>query len=517
MYKVIKKDICYIIVSCILFGIVAHGFFMMNNFVFHDAIGSFWGESPIIVLSGRWLLALLEYAMEIIQGGSNYQTPLFFGVVTFLFVSVIIYLIVKVLGIKDKKYIVILSGYMVVFPSITSLFFYMYTAPFYMVGYLICLIGSCLVYYARINKNIKEYVIGIILLVSSIGIYQANLSIAISFILLCLIKDMIELREGLTIKKLVSLCIYFVVTLILSLILYLIITKITMIVLQKELWDYAGINSFGVTSINGYVKRIAKAYREFLCPTSDARTNMYPTFAMVLYKMMLILSMILTGLMSIYLYRKSIVNMVAYIMFVLVLPLACNFIYVINDESAYGITLYSEVFFAIYVVYMLKHKEVLCDINKKISLILTRSLMILIGMLVIFFCKFDNDCYLKADILQKQEISYYTNLISSIKNCDGYTDEKRIVWVGEFNKTDKSMTRYDQFEKTNILPLNNLDEIINDYLWRKDLKLLCGFDPIVEEYDEDKHKDEIKEMPCYPDRGSIKCVEDYIIVKFAEP
>ena len=60
MYKVIKKDICYIIVSCILFGIVAHGFFMMNNFVFHDAIGSFWGESPIIVLSGRWLLALRE-------------------------------------------------------------------------------------------------------------------------------------------------------------------------------------------------------------------------------------------------------------------------------------------------------------------------------------------------------------------------------------------------------------------------------------------------------------------------
>lgn len=108
-------------------------------------------------------------------------------------------------------------------------------------------------------------------------------------------------------------------------------------------------------------------------------------------------------------------------------------------------------------------------------------------------------------------------MISSIKNCDGYTDEKRIVWVGEFNKTDKSMTRYEQFEKTNILPVNTLDEIINDYLWRKDLKLLCGFDPIVEEYDEDKHKDEVKEMPCYPDRGSIKCVEDYIIVKFAEP
>lgn len=36
MYKVIKKNICYIIVSCILFGIVAHGFFMVNNFVFNN-------------------------------------------------------------------------------------------------------------------------------------------------------------------------------------------------------------------------------------------------------------------------------------------------------------------------------------------------------------------------------------------------------------------------------------------------------------------------------------------------
>lgn len=512
-----NKRIRLIVLSCIISGVIAHGFFMFNDLAFHDAIGSFFGESPIIVLSGRWLLATMEKGMEIIQGGSNCQTPVILCLMTFVFIALSTYVVIKAMHIEKRKYIILVSVYLTVFPSITSLFFYVYTAPFYLFGNFICLLGGYFVYMSLKSRRWIMYFFGVGLMVASIGIYQANLGIVISFFLLCVIKTIMDDYERISVKKTICMVVCFAGSMGLSVVVYILITKISLLVLKLQLWDYADINTYGVTSISGYIRRIICAYTEFVCPTNRVSTNMYPTFTSVIYRLVLILSIVVTMSAAVRISKKSKRNAIIYLLVVMLLPIGLNFIYIINDASAYGITLYSEAFLIVYIVLLLQQKDRIWGGNNKTVNILNKWLFLFLVVMCAFFCKYDNDCYLKADILQKQELTYYTGLINSIKCTKGYSDEKKIVWVGEFNKQDKSIAKMERFDSINILPLNSLDEVINDYIWREDLKLLCGFDPAVEEYSEGKFRGILEKMTCYPDDGSIKCVDDYIIVKFAEP
>lgn len=46
------------------------------------------------------------------------------------------------------------------------------------------------------------------------------------------------------------------------------------------------------------------------------------------------------------------------------------------------------------------------------------------------------------------------------------------------------------------------------------MKLWCGFSPIMKDAAEYEQLPEVEEMPGYPDAGSIKIVEDVLVIKF---
>lgn len=79
-------------------------------------------------------------------------------------------------------------------------------------------------------------------------------------------------------------------------------------------------------------------------------------------------------------------------------------------------------------------------------------------------------------MLQTQALSYYTALISEIKNTLGYTDEAPVVFVNEFEKKDKSFIGTDsRFDEISLTPYCE-DSLINDYNWRDFMRQWCGFD-----------------------------------------
>ena len=130
----------------------------------------------------------------------------------------------------------------------------------------------------------------------------------------------------------------------------------------------------------------------------------------------------------------------------------------------------------------------------------------------------NNVAYMKENFLQEQAISYYTVLISEIKEADGYADDLPVAYIGERNIADKSIITWPQFERVQITGYKgDISDLLNNYAWRIYVGRHCGFYPeVLENTTEIERLTEVKEMPCYPDKGSIKVVNGVVVVKFAE-
>lgn len=47
------------------------------------------------------------------------------------------------------------------------------------------------------------------------------------------------------------------------------------------------------------------------------------------------------------------------------------------------------------------------------------------------------------------------------------------------------------------------------------MSLRCGYEPqLFEDVDDLKKLDEVRQMPCYPDKGAIKVINEIVVVKF---
>ena len=56
--------------------------------------------------------------------------------------------------------------------------------------------------------------------------------------------------------------------------------------------------------------------------------------------------------------------------------------------------------------------------------------------------------------------------------------------------------------------------IVNSYNWTLFVKVWTGYDPVIIEEDEFKDLPEVKMMSSYPDNGSIKVIDETVVVKF---
>ena len=108
----------------------------------------------------------------------------------------------------------------------------------------------------------------------SIGIYQANLPVCVSLILIHMIKTVAE-RQNFNGKNLLMYYFVCATACIGSLVVYLGLNKIFLWIKDIRLTDYQEIGAYGQTSFGGYLARIRFAYKEFFMPQDGIR-NMYP-------------------------------------------------------------------------------------------------------------------------------------------------------------------------------------------------------------------------------------------------
>lgn len=200
------------------------------------------------------------------------------------------------------------------------------------------------------------------------------------------------------------------------------------------------------------------------------------------------------------------VFIVFFLISVMMLPVICNFNFILYGvEPVHALHQYQFVMLYVFVVVLIK------NVSGNIETI-AASFIIFIGCL---YVRYDNVCYMEAEMQQQQAISYMTTLISDIHNTEGYYLDIPVCYVNENDKllmSNHSIAKYDT-TITNPFQYN----VAMTYSWRTYMYEWCNYSPAsivaLEELSEEV-MDKVEELPRYPDNGSIKVIDGILIIKF---
>lgn len=499
------------IISTFIVGIFCHGMVLFNKYSIHDDI--FAHDLRYTITSGRFGLKLISVIEMRLLNDFQYSLPVFNGIISLLILSMVSYFIIKSLKIKDLFSIVIINSLIVSFPTVTATFGYMFTAHYYFSGLMLGTFGVYLIDLFTTTNNKLYLIPGLFLITSSFSIYQAYIPFIISLFVIILINYVIH-GKNCDFKLLIKKSIIFITSLVLSFALYILILKLLMFRGNYTLNNYKGINAMGYNGIGAYFSRLLYSYKEFVLPNNLRSTFMYPNNLHYLY--ILIVLLVFIYLLWKVKYLLSNRNNCSFILLLLiiVLPLSINFIYIMVDNSeVHSLMVYAQVY--IYILFVL----ILLDVKALVgnNMIIKYScylFMILLSYIVLIYGRFNNKCYVKLNYVQQQALSYFTTLQARIESVKGFDDELPVAFINFDNVSDKYFSGNSYFKDIHIIPYMDVEDVIsNNSNNIRFMEQWLGFKPKILNVTNEL-KEVAADMTHYPDDGSIKVIDQKVIVNF---
>ncbi len=508
--KKVLSDVRFrlIMIASLIFGLIAHGPAMFSKFSFHDDIAWFNGLGVTYEL-GRWMLGVCDTFFAFIFGSRHYSTPAINGALTIAAVAVIVYILCVKLKIENRFIITALTGVMVCFPAITNIFGFVYTAPYYYIAAALGVYGAYLFYE---KKTVLSIIICVNLMALSVGIYQSNIPVNMMCLLLFMLVEVYESDMKwkdyiVLVAKNALICFCFMAE-------YFIFNIIFLKAVGTQMYEYKGVSKFGMTGFSDYINRIIISYKRFIRPIDyinydGVSANMFPWGIRYYHMILIVVVGILTVLMLLGIRKKD--KIAQLILLLAVSPLFAYFLYVMTgEEDSHGGMAFGEVFMFALAAFVV---ERMIDTGKT-ERILACSSIVLTFVMTLMYVRYANVCYLKAEVVQSQTVSYFNRLITRIQETEGYTEDTPVVWIGPNDKSEADLGGEKYFEDIYTPPFQG-KSYINDFEWEEMMDLWCGFTAVPGELPEGA-SEEVAAMPVYPAEGSLKVIDNVLVVKFSE-
>jgi hypothetical protein len=506
IYDKIPYKCKFAFLSAMIFGLIAHLYMFMNKLPNKDDVGiSGFGATFRL---GRWFLWFLgSIAWHL---GLVYSLSWVNGLITIVLLSLSAAIIVDLLEIDNNLSVIIISAVLTVFPSWTSTFFFMFASPYYAIAVFFMVLAVVLDY--KYNKKI----IAAILIACSIGIYQAYIPFVASFYVTILITRIYE--NGYDVGKLFKKSISSLVTLGAGLLLYIIIMKISLALTAQQLSNYRGISGIGSYSISIIPNMMKRLIRDGIgVAFNDNLELSYGVILKLGYLALYIVDIVIVVFSVVgFCKNKEVKRARIFLLYCLAFIISVNLIFIMCPEEGaiYSLMTYSYAFLIILPVSIVD-KAIGSPIIewKKVCIRLEYGVIAVGFTMVLAYCHFANAQYLSMQLGFNQTLSYYTTVITQIKSLEGYSDEMSVSLVYDDNHIEDAtlyrndiMRAFDNSARDDVLEESYSREIF--------LQNFCGFSPkFVNIYGE--YKDEIDEMPNYPNEGSIKIIDNVVVVKFS--
>ena len=523
-YDNIDKRIKMCFLSAFICGLFAHIYALTNHLYNYDELWHTPTGFGTGLEVGRWALSITVWIQKVLFDDC-FTIPFINGMLTIILYAVAACFVVSALDIKDEFYAIIVGGLMTTFPAFTCRMFFMFTTHYYAIGIAMAATGAWII--AKKKLNILKVMIAIALTVYGMAIYQANFTTAVCILvgnlLVWLITENVELKTA--IKK----CINYVLYLGACMALFLAGSKIALSITGKQMETYENLDQMGRLSMEQLIEGIIRCYKTFFkLPIIDVYSmnpNRIVKIAFLICFLIFLYTFVKVWMMKKEVYLKVLVSLVF-----AVLPIAVNLIIImaISSGTMYSIMVYEIVFVFIISIACLEairtcNSDITAIPNKmvidKVETLLNSVTAVMLVITVITYIWFANGNYLAMEYTNQHDNAYYQTLMTQIKSVDGYHADMPITMIGK-PVVDSTYTRQDMIGRTfNISGKSSTN--INAYSSWNIMTRVLGYDPVNRNSDEEEEYfrglDEVVNMPCYPSSGSIKIIDDTIVIKFQEP
>jgi hypothetical protein len=509
----IPRDIKSTFVSAFILGLLTHAYMLTNKLPEPDDVDVTIGLVSTHA-NGRWFL----HVPDIIS--STFSLPWANGLLALTYLSVAVCLVVACLRIGQSYYRFFAAGLMVTIPTIGCTLMFMFTVDTYMFSIML----ACLAAFLAVRYKFG-YIAAIVPLVLSMGIYQAYYAVTCGILVIVLILEILD--NQVTWQKTLYKGLRFIILLGVSMAAYLIIVKIT----APPGALRPGMEDIGRIELSELPYLILKAYlfiaEYFLL---DLRLGIHYPFMPALFAV----AFVLGGVLLVMLARRQNISkqpmkLALLCVLVILLPLACNIIYVMDPGTWRILTIYATVFAPVFLVVLADRCKVFAEQGqteesvpsgkrRRPALIVNFSCWAISVVLALnIFNSFivTNQLYFKLHFVYETSYAQSVEFVSRIRNTEGYTADKQIVMVGT-PKAEIGLPQLDSFMYRNTfnsyLSAYNFPTFLRNYLgftqqieWQEDRALV---DPQISAV--------MTGMPQYPDDGSIALVDDVIYVNFPD-
>jgi len=270
--------------SGFIIGFISHIFIYTNRYFGDHDVGLHFSIEPMRQ-TGRWFNTIIN------RLSYGYIMPLIVGIFVTLFLSLSAFYICKIFNIEKKMSAILISALLTTFPSIAFTNLFLYDSANYHFGVLLAVFAV----YITLKYKIG-FVIGAILLMFTLAIYQSKYNIAFALCVFYLIK--LALDRDFSFKNIKTLILKFFLMSALGGLMYAISLAISF---QRHNMTFGGHRGFSpdsvasrLLSISGFISELSRTYREFV---NSFRGSIYIVVNPLLYAYL-----ILAGLASVLLF-----------------------------------------------------------------------------------------------------------------------------------------------------------------------------------------------------------------------
>lgn len=499
--------------TAFLFGLVAHMYMMTNKLPNHDEIQMLFTKNATIWL-GRWFLGILSAV------SSEFSLPWINGLLAILGVSVTAAATVTVLGIKKPLQIALVSALLVCFPTVGNMFAYMFTVDGYCLGLGIGAIGVYL-----LERNKWGWIPAVLLMTLSIASYQSNLCYFAALLAIRMLQ--LLLSGALNNRALVRRLLKYLLVLALAVALYLIGTKVAVAVTGIALDDYRGLSSMGAVDAFALPGRFLRAYREFF-RFLFTTTRSYTTLALSAMHGCILLAEALLALLVLIRGKRPALQTVLAAACLALMPAVLMGIYLISDTNVHILMIYSLVLFYVLFVILFERYRALPEgahAGRKawFSALMSWCLLLALAFSTVCWTVYTNQGYLSMQLKYENSYAMALRIVDRVEQDPNYRTGMRVAIAGYYvagnyppSKKEKlddigdSAGFRSEFEYNFIPDDEQFKDFVRNYIGVVFGQLDKGTIRAIE------LDPRVIEMPCYPYDGSVRLIDDTLVVKVGE-
>lgn len=512
-----KQTIAVCLISVFAWGLLAHTYGFVHRILTHDGLNVFvvepWEETWKIML-GRYFVPVYR---SIFRGPIT--LPWLFGMLGMLWSAIAVYMVVRLLEVRSKFQMVLISGILVTNISyIAQIASYLYEFDFNTCA-IVLAVGAAALW--RWKKGLLGFLLGAVCVMLSIGIYQSFVAVTVTLIIWLSIMDLLREKPVATVFRN---GLWGIAMLVLGGLLYFLVGQIVHSVtgIPLEARTDALAVAEGDSLIAQYIRLIIPALRDLV------GNIVHPAYCRVPQLLAIGGILVILGVLCLILFKKKKFTwdrLALLGVLCLALPFGMNCVYFLaKGEGMHDLTTYATWYFYIILLqlafWLFENSE---DSSWLAYLGVTATALLLIFVLI-QNVTLSNTAYVKKKIDVDATFSTMTRIIARLEQQEGYEiGETEVAIVGIIQDT----TERPAFDNIKTITGLDMDRAIYAYLadWNYNaydsyLRYVLNYPVnlcVGEEREEKVLSDpRVKEMPAYPDAGCIQMVNDILVVKVGE-